>query len=282
MSTHPVLVTGATGTVGRHVVDGLLAAGQPVRALTRRPGAADLPAEVDVREGDLDKPATVLDALAGVQLLYLFPAPELTGTLAAASAAGVEHVVLLSSLSVEYAEPDGSSRAHLACEAAVLAAGMSHTFLRPGAFMGNDLIWVPEIQSFGTVSAAYPEAAHAPVDERDIASVAVAALCHPGRFAGVVPLTGPESLTQRRRVELIAGVTGQQIGFVELTPEQARTRLGAYLPAAVVELLLGVLAGAPAEVSTAAAGPDVIGRSAYRYVDWVDQHRARFARAAPR
>jgi hypothetical protein len=79
--------------------------------------------------------------------------------------------VLLSSLSVEYAEPDASSRAHLASEAAVLAARMSHTFLRPGAFMGNDLIWVPEIQSFGTVSAAYPEAAQAPVDERDIAAV---------------------------------------------------------------------------------------------------------------
>jgi uncharacterized protein YbjT (DUF2867 family) len=264
------------------VVDGLLAAGQPVRALTRRPGTAGLPAEVDVREGDLDKPATVLDALAGVQLLYLFPAPELTGTLAAARAAGVEHVVLLSVESVESAEPDASSRAHLACEAAVLATGMSHTFLRPGAFMGNDLIWVPEIQSFGTVSAAYPDAAHGPVDERDIASVAVAALCHPGRFTGVVPLTGPESLTQRRRVELIAGVTGQQIGFVELTAEQARTRLSAYLPAAVVELLLGVLAGAPAEVPTAAAAPDAIGRSAYRYVDWVDQHRARFARATPR
>jgi uncharacterized protein YbjT (DUF2867 family) len=96
------------------------------------------------------------------------------------------------------------------------------------------------------------------------------------------PLTGPESLTQRRRVALIGGVTGQQIGFVELTPEQAGTRLGAYPPAAVVEPLLGVLAAGPVEVSTAAAAPGVIGRSAYRYVDWVDQHRARFAHAAPR
>jgi NAD dependent epimerase/dehydratase family len=176
VSTHPVLVTGATGSVGRHVVDGLLAAGRPVRALTRRPGAA-----------------------------------------------GVGHVVLLSSLSVDYAEPDASSRAHLACEVAVLAAGIPHTFLRPGAFMGNDLIWVPEVQSFGTVSAAYPEAAHASVDERDI--VAVAALCRPERFAGAVPITGPESLTQRRRVERFAEVTGEPVGFVEFTPEQARTRM---------------------------------------------------------
>jgi uncharacterized protein YbjT (DUF2867 family) len=278
MSAHAVLVTGATGTVGRYVVRGLLQAGQRVRALTRDPARSALPADVDVRTGDLAEPSSIASALAGVGRLYLFPAGDLRGVCGAARDAGVGHVVLLSSASVSYARPDHSSMHHRAAEQAVLDCGLPHTFLRPGAFMSNDLAWVPEIAASGTVSTAYPDAATAPVDERDIAAVAAAALLTPRVVGSAIELTGPESLSQRRRVELLAQVTGDPITLAELTPDAARQQMAGYLPAQAVELILGVLAAAPQVAPTRPAPPDLLGREPYSYLDWAVHHAQTFSR----
>jgi uncharacterized protein YbjT (DUF2867 family) len=271
-----VLVTGATGSVGRYVVDSLLREGRSVRALSRRPEDAGLDRAVDVRAGELEDPASVVAALGGVRLLYLFPAGDLETIAALARDAGVEHVVLLSSASVAYGEPDASSRRHQAAEEAIRRSGLSHTFVRPGAFMSNDLVWAAEIRSSGTVSTAYPDGATAPVDVRDVAGAVVAALLRRDLIGAVLHISGPESLSQRRRVELLALATGGPITLVELTPEQAQRQMSQYLPADAVELILGVLAQAPAAAPTNPVSTAILGRPAGSYLDWARAHRAEF------
>ncbi len=271
-----VLVSGATGSVGRHVVDGLLARGCAVRALTRRPETAGLPAGVEVVGGDLSDREAVSVAAEGADRMFLFPAPDLDAGLAAARSAGVEHVVVLSSLAVLEEVPDASTRMHRAVEDAVVASGLAHTFVRPGAFMTNDLAWAREIRAAGTLSTAYPDASMAPVAEQDIARVAVAALVDPAAVPATVEMTGPESLSIRARAAAIATVTGGSIEVVELTPEQAREQMAQVMGADAIDIILGHLAAAPTVALTVPAPATTLGRAATTYRDWVAGHRAAF------
>jgi uncharacterized protein YbjT (DUF2867 family) len=166
-----ILVTGATGNVGRLVMDRLLKKGATgVRALTNNPQKAALSAEVEVSEGYIGRPETVPAALGGVQKMYLAPAPETAWEVVAmAEDAGVERIVDLAGY--------GWWRA---VEEAVEGSGIPWTHLRPGEFMDNALIWAPQIRATGTVRDAYPGAANAPIDLGDIAAVAAATLLHNG------------------------------------------------------------------------------------------------------
>jgi uncharacterized protein YbjT (DUF2867 family) len=263
-----VLVTGATGRVGRHVVDGLLASGASVRALTRHPTDCGLPPEVDVVRGDLSDPKTVAAGLTDVDRVYLFPVPDaLEAALAVMAAADVRRIVLLSSLSVTGSELDWSGQFHQACERAVVDSGLPHTLLRPGAFMANDLMWAGQVQA-GVVRAAYPHAASAPVDERDIAAVAVAALLEDKYVGDVFPITGPESLSQLERVRLIGEAIGKPVEFVELAPEEGLAELSRVLPVQAAEVVFGHLANSNGPAVPTPAPEEVTGRRPSRYADW--------------
>jgi uncharacterized protein YbjT (DUF2867 family) len=209
-----ILVTGATGNVGRLVVDELLAAGaQDVRALTARPDQAALPEGVDVVRGWIGRPETVRAALDGVERLYLAPHPPTAGEVAAlAAAAGVRRIVALTGV-------DGSSWHGI--EAAVEESGAACTHLEPGEFMSNALDWAEQIRTTGTVRDAYPTAANAPIDLGDIAAVAATALLADGHEGRRYPLTGPESLTRAQRVAAIGAALGREVPYVELTHEEA-------------------------------------------------------------
>jgi uncharacterized protein YbjT (DUF2867 family) len=172
MTHEKILVTGATGNVGRLVVDELLAAGADVRALSARPEQAGLPPEVEVVRGWIGRPESVRAALAGVDRMYLAPHPPTASEVAAmAAAAGVRHIV-------DLAGADGGFWHDI--ETAVEATGVAATHLEPGEFMANALAWAEEIRTTGTVRDAYPASANAPIDLRDIAAVAAAALLQDG------------------------------------------------------------------------------------------------------
>ncbi|MFD0657473.1 SDR family oxidoreductase [Thermocatellispora tengchongensis] len=197
-----VLVTGATGQVGRHVVRGLLDGGERVRALTRSPGQADLPEGAEVVAGDLARPETLAGALAGVERMYLFPVPETAAeVLALARSAGVRRVVVLSSSSAEGGdEHDFSYAMHRPVERAAEESGLEWVHVRGGEFMANTLAWwAPAVREEGVVREIHGDVPHAPVHERDIADVAVAAL-RPGGPAGVAyTVHGPEPVTPSGR-----------------------------------------------------------------------------------
>lgn len=279
MGSGMILVTGATGNVGRWVVADLLAAGGIVRALTRNPERASLPAGVDVVRGDLTQPDRLDAALQGVDRVFLFPAfGQSRALLDPLAASDVRHVVLLSSAAATSQATGAIGRHHAEYEEAVAASGVPWTFLRPGAFMANDLAWAPGITAAGVVRAPFGRAATAPIDERDIAAVAVRALREEGHAGRAYEMTGPQSLTTAERVGLLGEALGREVRFEEMSVEQARERMLARAPASVVDSLMDMFAGMvdrAADVSPTVR--DVTGRDPYPYREWAERHAADFS-----
>ncbi|WP_086820114.1 NAD(P)H-binding protein [Allokutzneria sp. NRRL B-24872] len=271
-----ILVTGATGNVGRNVVEMLLAEGVSVRATTRRPETAGLPEGVDVRAADLAEPETLAAPLSTVDKVYLFPEPGSVGEFVKlAEEAGVRRVVVLSSLSAKEnnAEDDVIGRRHVVVERAVEASTMDWTFVRPGSFSANTLQWAHSIRAEGVVRAPYGDAQIAPVHEKDIAAVAVRALLDDGHAGKAYELTGSEAMTQRRQVELIGEAIGRPVRFDELTPEQAREQMARWAPVEVIDSLLGYLRDAvekPAEVHDVTE--KITGRPPRTFAEWATDH----------
>jgi uncharacterized protein YbjT (DUF2867 family) len=272
-----ILVTGATGNVGHNVVAQLLEQGQAVRAMTRDPGRAHFPEGVEVVAGDLSRAESLPAAVYGVQRAFLFPVHgQLRTFVDLADGYGLERIVLLSSSTVTTRPLNSIGQAHADSEETVAAGRVPWTFVRPGAFMTNDLRWAPQIKAESVVRAPYGAATSAPIDERDIAAVAVAALLGDGHAGRDYVLTGPESLSQAERVKLLGEALGREVRFEEQTPEEYREAM-ADRPPQVVETLLGLLArqvGATAEVRPTVA--EVTGRPAFTYRQWAEHHRADF------
>jgi uncharacterized protein YbjT (DUF2867 family) len=270
-----ILLTGATGKVGRHVARSLAASGHHVRALTRTPATAALPAGVEVVEGDLEQPHTLPAALEGIDRMYLFPVPETAHEVAAlARKAGVGHIVVLSSSSVLDDESNPSHQHHRAVERAVEDSGADWTFVRPDEFAGNTLWkWGDSIRTEGVVRAPYGGAARAIVHEADIAAVVATALLEDGHAGARYLVTGPRALTQVEQVAVIAEAIGRDIRFEELSREAGREAMSAVMPPPVVEMLLDYLAG-----SAVTPGPvtdvvrQVTGREARTFASWAAEH----------
>ena len=266
-----VLVTGARGAVGSGVLAGLRATGVPVRAAGRDPEKLDVPDDVATVRLDLDDPSSFGPALDGVRAVFCYVTGELEAFARAAAAAGVEHAVLLSSESVLFEPepvPGGLAAHHADAETALRGAGLPTTALRPGAFARNAYQWSAGLRA-GVVELPYPRASAAPIDERDIADVAVAALL--GAPTDESPhLTGPGSLTFAEQVGVIADRLGRPIEVRELDPATARERMLGRMPEGVVDSLFRywehTLDG-PAPVTTEVA--DRTGHPARTYASWV-------------
>ncbi|MGI5131705.1 NAD(P)H-binding protein [Pseudonocardia sp. CA-107938] len=271
------LVIGARGAVGRHVVAGLLAAGEPVRASARALSTAALPPGVDVVEADLTRPETLEPALDGVDQVFLYAAPGTgAGFAKAALAAGIRHVVVLSSGSVllPWAAGNPITEEHRALEDDLAAAGLPVTPIRPLVLANNALSWAETIRAEGTVELVHPESRSAPIHERDIAAVAVAALTGAGGSAVSDLLTGPDLLTQRQQVDIVAAALGRPLRVVELTPDQARQRFGAYGDASTVEAVLAFIAAGTVAGRSPATGTarTVLGREPLPFTEWAREH----------
>ncbi|GAA3143370.1 NAD(P)H-binding protein [Streptomyces rectiviolaceus] len=272
-----ILVTDATGNVGRNLVHELIDAGEKVRALTRDPAATTLPDSVEIVPGDLTRPETLPAALRDVDRAFLFPVHgALDGFLAGAKAAGTRHIVLLSSDSVTFPQPGWIGEQHLACEQAVADSGMSWTFVRPTVFMANDLGWAPRIRRGAAVRGAYGSAAMAPVDERDIAAVAAHALLTP-QPGKAYELTGPQALSQIDRVRIIGETLGVPARFEEVPRDDVRRHLLDHLPPPAADFLLDQLAAAQSEPTPVLPTTEqVTGRPARTYAEWVADHATDF------
>lgn len=213
-----VLVTGATGNIGRMVVDHLVARGATdVRALTVDPDRAALPDGVEAVRGSLRRPGTLPAAFEGVERVYLAPTPDTVHeVMRIAGAAGVRHVVDLSG------EPEswwGS------VSGAVQACGIDWTHLWPADFVENVRIWLPQIRASGVVREPWPDGASTPTAMDDIAEVAAVALLEDGHAGASYPLTGPAAVSRREMVAALAAATGRPIELVRSSPEETAQAL---------------------------------------------------------
>ncbi|WP_432968066.1 NAD(P)H-binding protein [Dactylosporangium sp. CA-233914] len=213
-----ILVTGATGNVGRHVVRGLAEAGARVRAMTRDPGKATFPEGVEVVRGDLDDPHGI--PFEGVEKLYLFVhSPTVRNVVDLAVQAGVRRIVVLSSGAVTHGYDTGH---HLPVEQAVEASGVEWTHVRPGEFAMNKIdLWGPSIRADSTIVHPDPDEFGQLIHEQDIAEVAVAALLDDGHAGKAYTLTGPAQVTQRAMAAAIGEAIGRELQFVTVSAQEA-------------------------------------------------------------
>ncbi|MEV6637672.1 NAD(P)H-binding protein [Actinoplanes sp. NPDC051470] len=260
-----ILVTGATGNVGRHVAVGLAERGAEVRTSSR--GGGDVPA-------DLSDPGRLDQALDGVDSVFLvWPGPAVPGIAEAVATitARVRKVVYLSAAGAEHGFWGE-------VEKAVEHSGVEWVFLRPGGFATNTLGWAGMIRDDGVVRWPYGEARRALIHERDIADVAVTALLS-GALDGRRPhLTGPANLTQVEQVRLIGEAIGRDVRWVELPREDARQQLLAewgnegFVDASLTYWASLVGTGEPVTEDVA----HIIGRPARAFRDWCSDHAADF------
>jgi uncharacterized protein YbjT (DUF2867 family) len=235
-----ILVTAATAPVGRSIVEQLTAAGQPVRALTRDPEKAGLPAAAEVVAGDLSDAASLPAAFAGADSVFLLAvvpgfAPAF---LAAAREAGVRRIVFQSSSAVVDGtdeQPDPIAEFHHDIERQIVESGLEWTFLRLDVSSADALQWsfdVPtQLAAGDVVRGAYANAAGSPIHPADFAAVAIAALTGPEHAGQVYHVTGPESLTHLEQIDLIGQEHNRPLSFEELDPAEARAAISPYAPA---------------------------------------------------
>jgi uncharacterized protein YbjT (DUF2867 family) len=272
-----IVVTGATGNVGRHVVDELVAAGAEVRALTRDPEAARLPKGVQVaRTADLP--------LEGATAVFLNPAvvwgQGAGELLRKAGQAGVRRIVTLSSSAVLHTGPGNPiGNHHHELETGIEASGLAWTHVRPGAFASNALQWAAQIGKGDVVHGAYAQAHTAPIHETDIAAVAARALLGEDYDGQAPVLSGPRSLTFAEQVGIIGEALGRPLRYEEIPPEAARDAMaGGFVSPEIADSMMRMFAesvGRPAEISPETER--ITGRPGRTFAQWASEHVAAFS-----
>ncbi|SEG87121.1 Uncharacterized conserved protein YbjT, contains NAD(P)-binding and DUF2867 domains [Actinacidiphila yanglinensis] len=280
-----LLITGATGRIGRELVPLLTRRQGPVRVLVREASrAAGLPAGTETVVADLTDPSKLPAALEGVDRLFLlFPGIDhaaVDALLAAARTAGVERLVYLSSYAVGIDPMPAMGKWHFEREELIAGHGIPATVLRPCGFMSNTLDWLATLRSDGVVLDPVGPGRAALVDPADIAAVAVEALTDDRHVGRTYTLTGDQPLTVREQVRVLETVIGRNLPVREVaTPEEAvrfRYPDGAppALAAALVEGLRLMRADTKGLVTTDVE--QVTGHAPHSFESWCRRHADAF------
>jgi uncharacterized protein YbjT (DUF2867 family) len=264
-----ILVTGATGNIGRRIVDHLIDLGaNDIRALTKNPEKANLPDGVSAVTGYLGNPESLPAALDGVNRLYLAPLPStLDATLQLATKAGIEYIVALSGAAHWQEHAD-----------TVAASGILNTQLGPGEFLENFAIWAHQIKTTRTVREPYPTVVESPISMDDIARVAAALLVKPdeSHYGQMYPITGAEALTRAQIAEQIGVGIGAPVNYQQCDRAEAE--------AAYQQALSGNAAWYLDQIEYAVDHPqeandlvaELTGKPAQSVPDWAAQNAALF------
>ncbi|MEU8495993.1 SDR family oxidoreductase [Streptomyces lavendulae] len=277
-----IVVTGATGNIGRPLTDALAGAGRQVTAVSRH--AAAVPDGVRHVVADLAEPTGLKPVLAGAQALFLL----LSGDLHAAGAnpadiigeavlAGVRRVVLLSTLAVATRPADPTRIAMRSLEDTLRESGLEWAVLRPGGFASNALWWAESVRTQRVVAAPFGGVGVPVIDPADIAAVAAACLLDDRHTDGVYELTGPEVITPRQQAEAIGTALGSPVRFHELTRDEARTAMTQSMPAELADATLDIVGSPnPAELRVSPDVQRVLGRAPGSFAAWAARNVAAF------
>ncbi len=271
-----IVVTGATGNVGRPLVAELVAAGARVRAITRTPRTAGLPSRAEAI-------GTVADALPGASAVFLNSralGENLAAVVAECRRAGVTKLVALSAINADddFSRQPSRFRGDRNKEVEQLAidSGLAWVSLRPSVFATNFAgMWAAQLRAGDTVAGPYAAASTAPIVESDIAAVAARALLTDEFVGQRVPLTGPQALTNSELVAVIGRVLGRPLQYREIPADAVRQRfIDLGFGAGFADAYMGMLAETldnPALVTHDVE--KILGRSPVSFAQWVSEHR---------
>ncbi|MEU4575865.1 NAD(P)H-binding protein [Nonomuraea sp. ATR24] len=276
-----ILVTGATGHTGGHVVRQLHErGGVTIKALTRDPAKAEFPEGVLAVKGDLSDPASLDEALEGVSKVFLvWPtmfAERSPGVVIPKLAARARRIVYLSAGGAETNDdPDNASHGRI--EQLIRQHAEEWTFLRSGGHMSNDL--GSPVPADGVVRGPFLSWARSQIHPRDLAAVGVRALLTDDLLNTATPmLTGEELMTGAERIQVVAELVGRPVKSVEeLAPEEAREWFLAWVPPEDVDAVMATMkevASRPEPVVLAVR--EILGRPATPYREWVLDHLPAF------
>ncbi|MBY0288055.1 MAG: NAD(P)H-binding protein [Mycobacteriaceae bacterium] len=276
---NPILVTGATGNVGRPLVTQLLSAGAVVRAVTRDPSAARFPDGVQV----VSSATAGIDGASAVFLNSRALGDEDASFVQATRRAGVTRLVALSAINADddFSRQPSRFRGDRNKEVEQLAidSGLEWVSLRPTVFVSNFFgMWAPQIQAGDVVTGPFAHASTAPISDRDVSAVAARALLTDELVGRRIPLTGPQALTNTELVDVIGGVVGRRLSYREVPAEQVRNRFvemgfAAEFADAYIALLAATV-DTPAVVTHEVE--KILGRPAESFADTVSANQAQF------
>uniref|UniRef100_A0AAU3H5B2 NAD(P)H-binding protein n=1 Tax=Streptomyces sp. NBC_01401 TaxID=2903854 RepID=A0AAU3H5B2_9ACTN len=279
-----IVVTGATGNIGRPLTQALTEAGRQVTAVSRH--TATVPNGARHVVADLAEPAGLKPALDGADALFLLLSGDLhaiganpADIISEAAAAGVRRVVLLSTLGV-VTRPFGTTRVAMrALEDTLRESGLEWSILRPGGFASNALWWAESVRGQQAVHAPFGDIGVPIIDPADIAAVAAACLLDDQHNGGVYELTGPEVITPRQQTEAIAAALGSPVTFHELTRDEAKAAMAQSMPAELADDTLDII-GSPtsAELHISQDVQRVTGHAPRTFADWAVRNVAAFRR----
>src|SRR3954468_16313743 len=282
-----ILVTGATGSIGLHLVAELVRAKVPTRALVRSPekGAPLRAQRLDTAVGDLADPSSLASALRGVERLFLLSpaAPDQVelerGAIDAAARAGVRHIVKLGARGADPSSPARFLRAHGEVVEHLRTAGPDWTVLEPGDYMQNFLLNGPAVVRDGRWYRPAGDARVASVDCADIAAVAAAVLQGKGHAGDELEITGSESATQRELAVKLSAVLGREVDYVEVDEDAAREGMGAagldpYTVEGLIELMRFYAEGGAAQTTDTVQR--LLGRPPRTWEDFLRAHADAF------
>ena len=274
-----IVITGATGNVGRPLVAELVAAGAEVRAVSRRPDAAELPAEVKV----VDTAAAAIPGASAVFLNSRALGEQMAAAVRQAQREGVTRLVALSAINADddFSRQPSRYRGDRNKEADQLASesGLEWVSLRPSVFVTNFAgMWSGQIRAGDVVNGPYAAASSAPIVEADIAAVGARTLISDEFVGQRIALTGPQALTNSEMIEIIGSVLRRPLHYNEIGAEFVRQRfieLG--FPAEFADAYIAMLASTldrPAQVTDGVER--ILGRPAQSFERWVSEHTGLF------
>jgi uncharacterized protein YbjT (DUF2867 family) len=273
-----IVVTGATGNVGRPLVQALAASGEHVTAVSRRISEQEVPAGVQHHRADVAQPESLKPALDGAEVLFLLTSGDFVAAggsvgdvLDVARASGIGRIVLLSSQGVA----TGSHPSTL--EDPVVQSDLEWTLLRPGGFHSNTLAWAGSVRTQRMVAAPFADVALPTIDPSDIADVASAVLRDRSHIGQAYELTGPMRISPQEQAQAISDALGEPVRFVEQSREEARAQMLAYMPEPVVESTLNILGNPkPGEQQVSPDVERILGRPARTFAAWATRNTPAF------
>ncbi len=275
-----IVVTGATGNVGRPLVAELAAAGARVRALTRTPQSARFPDGVEAF-------GSVAEALPGAEAVFLNSralGDRLASVIDECRRAGVTKLVALSAINADDDFSRQPSRfrgdRNLEVERLAVDSGLDWVSLRPSVFATNFAgMWSAQLRAGDVVAGPYAAASAAPIVESDIAAVAARALLTEDLAGQRVPLTGPQAFTNAELIDVIGAVLGRPLRYKEIPDHQVRARfLAIGFTAEFADAYIAMLRETldkPALVTHEVE--KILGQPATPFGQWVDDNRNLFA-----